>query len=486
MRGLPPELLDLLARVFALKQARTKLEESRLEVIAEKSRLETKAGLLTGFSGKVRRERAESIKVAVDDKSYYDAQIAKIESLVSLLNKEISRWLDCCLKTLDAAYSEGLAAHDHAEDWARLAHNFDRLVKALQMDLRDLMALYKHEAAQGPRSAKYVSAVRKLLPVARQVEIDIEFLNNVLAQRARRGGAGSPAPAQHPEYGWCETIEQLGGQTVQAAVETLRELVTLSTGFLPALVQEIKREQAVADEKAALARGKVHPSFLKLRWESLKPATAQELTSRQPVAVITETEALLLDGEFTTRFNHYLIKSIVRSPDAVTPQAAAGAGSAVQNDAELKILKETLELELEGVAKLKANLNRRERVLRENEQAFEEKRQREQAALDEARAKAAAQEEEIARKTFELEQRYLAEQKHLEALIAENNARVAFIEESEQRLLAKGQEQIERLAELDQQEDEIMAAKRQLNEMRKEMGLPIVPLRTKPVDEFAE
>jgi len=478
--------MDLLARVHALRHARAKVEEFISEAVAERARLETRPGLLSGLSGRARRERAEGLKAALDDKAYYEALIEKIESLISLLNKEISRWLDCCLKTLSAEYSAGLARHDFPEDWGRLGYRFEVLVKSLQMDLQDLKGLYRSENPAGPRSAQHANAIGKLLPVARQVEIDIEFFNNILAQQARGRGRAEGEAAQHPEYGWCETIELLGRQSVTAAFETLRELITLGASFLPAVAQEIKREQAVAEERAALAPRAGHASYLELRWEQLKPAAAQGMTSRQPVAVIAETEALLLDGEFSARFNRYLVKSIVRSPVQPTAERSGSAASTAPDDAELKVLKDTLEVELEGVAKLKANLTRRERTLRESEQAFEEKRQREQAELDEARARVAVQGEEVARKLREVDERLVSEQKRLEALIEENTARAAFIDESEQRLMSKGQEQIERLAELEQQEDELMAAKRELNEMRKEMGLPIVPLRTKPVDEFAE
>lgn len=479
--------MDLIARVHALKHAQSKLEESRNEAVAERMKHETKPGLLMGLSGRVKRERAEGLKAALDDKFYYDGQIGKIESLISLLSQEISRWLDCCLKTLAADYPASLARHDYPEDWSRLGYRFDVLVKTLQMDLKDLKSLYRSENPSGPRSPQHDAAIGKILPTARQVEIDIEFLNNILAHQTRIKGTGADETPPHPEYGWCETIELLGNQSVPAAMETLRELIALAASFLPALRQEIRREQAVAEEKAALASRKGPPSYLACRWEGLKPAAAQGMTARQSVAVIAETEALFLDGEFSARFNRYLIKSIVRSSSQPARETArAGAARATPDDAELKGLKDTLELELEGVAKLKANLTRRERTLRESEQAFEEKRQREQAELDEARARVAVQEEEVARKLCEVKKRFVAEQKRLEALIEENTARAAFIDESEQRLMSKGQEQIERLAELEQQEDEIMAAKRELNEMRKEMGLPLVPLRTKPVDEFAE
>ena len=74
----------------------------------------------------------------------------------------------------------------------------------------------------------------------------------------------------------------------------------------------------------------------------------------------------------------------------------------------------------------------------------------------------------------------------LEELKAELAARGAFIEESEQRLLEKGQEQLEHMAELEQKDAELMATKRELNAMRKEMGIPMIPLRAKPVNEFEE
>lgn len=473
----------MLVREYALQQARAKMEGARGQVVAEKTRLETNPGLLMSLSGRGKRERDEGIKAAIDYKSHYDAQLGKIESLNSLLNKEITRWLDCCLKLRSPDYCVGLAAHDFPEDWSRFGYSFDVLIKAFQMGLEDLMVLTKGERQNGPRSEAYLGAVRKLLPLARLVEIDVEFLNKILAQRARRKGAGPGPVTQHPEYGWCETIEYLSGQPVPTAIETLRELVATSGSFLPVLAQEIKREQGLAEERVALGGRKTHPSYLKLWWEGIKPAAAQGHVAGEPEAVIAETEALLLDGAFAGRFNRYLLSTIVRSPSqaqAEPPRAAAVA------DAELKAMKEKLEAELEDVAKLKANLTRRERTLRENEQAFEEKRHREQAAIEEGQASLATREQELAGKIKEWEARFAAEQARLEALIAENDARVGFIEESEQRLLAKGQEQIERLAELEQREEELESTKRELNEMRKEMGLPIVPLRTKPVDEFSE
>jgi multidrug efflux pump subunit AcrA (membrane-fusion protein) len=211
--------------------------------------------------------------------------------------------------------------------------------------------------------------------------------------------------------------------------------------------------------------------------------------------IISETEALLMGGEFSARFNRYLVQTMTPSapPAAPAKTTTTPPTPAVQSDAELRALKAKLQAELEEVAGLKAGLAARERTLREGEQklreqeqAFAEKCKREQASLDEARAALVPREEEIELKARQAAEKQAEELARLEEVKAELAARSQFIEESEQRLLIKGQEQIEHLAELEQKEEELMATKKELNGMRKELGLPLIPLRAKPVDEFEE
>jgi DNA repair exonuclease SbcCD ATPase subunit len=123
---------------------------------------------------------------------------------------------------------------------------------------------------------------------------------------------------------------------------------------------------------------------------------------------------------------------------------------------------------------------------RDHEQAFAEKCKREQAALDETRAQLAELEAGILTKDREAEERRAEQRAQMEEAKAELAARSVFMDESEQRLIAKGQEQLELLAELEQKAEDLLATKRELNGMRKEMGLPMIPLRAKPVDEFDE
>jgi DNA repair exonuclease SbcCD ATPase subunit len=212
--------------------------------------------------------------------------------------------------------------------------------------------------------------------------------------------------------------------------------------------------------------------------------------------IITETESLLMDGEFTARFNRHLVQSITPSQPAAAPEKPAATNttpSFPQNDAELRTLKTKLQAELEEAAKIKAGLAARERTLKENEQKLREQEQafaarckREQEAIDETKAKLGELEAEIVRKDREAEEARAEQLAQLEETKAELAARSLFIDESEQRLLVKGQEQLETLAEMEQKEEELMNIKRELNAMRKEMGIPMIPLRAKPVDEFEE
>ncbi|MET0263270.1 MAG: hypothetical protein ABW223_10260 [Rariglobus sp.] len=488
--GLPAELVDMLVRETALDLAHRKLDDARSEVIAQKSRLEGKAGLLKGFSGKGSQER--DLKTVLNHRAHYDSQIKKAESLTALLNRETGRWLECCLKTGTADYAVALSTHDFPADWVRFSYDFDLLVKSFQMGLQDLAAQFKRDNPGVPPSQLRKDSIRKLLPVSRQIEVDIEFFNRILAQQARLKKSGKAT--QHPEYSWCETTEQLAAQPSDAALATLHELLTACAGFLTTIGHYIKRERLLAEEKAAKTP-QAAPSFLKIWWENAKPIAAQAVKEEQLEALLAETETLLMDGEFSARFTRYMVQTMTPSQpqDAPEKPAAHAATPAVQSDAELRALKARLQGELEEVAKIKAGLATRERTLRENEQAlrdnehrFAEKCQREQAALDEARAALAALEEEVAHKARQAAEKQAEELAQLEETKAELAARSVFIDESEQRLLFKGQEQLERLAELEQKEEELMTTKSELNTMRKEMGLPMIPLRAKPVDEFEE
>jgi hypothetical protein len=352
------------------------------------------------------------------------------------------------------------------------------------MELADLRVRYRSEDPRGPRSAQHGQAIRRLLPVARLIEIDVEFLNRVFAEQARIRGERHPT-ARHAEYGWCELIEQLETLPVAAASDTVQELVAVGETFLATVVQDIRREQAAAAEKAGRRGRRAPPSFLKVWWDRLKPLVERGMKLSGPEAIVAETEALLLDGEFAGRFNRHLTDSIVRHP---VPQIVPGAPAAqpAGRDEEVRALRKRLEEELDEIARTKAGLAKRERLLREGEQAFAEKRGREQSEFDRARASLAAQEAEFAERVRVWTETAERERAEVEALKADQAARETFIEESEQRLLTKGQEQVERLAELEQREEDLMAARRELNEMRRQLGLPVEPLRTTPVDEFNE
>ncbi len=477
--------MDLLVREAGLVWARARVEVARVSALAEKTRLETNPGLLKSLSARAKRERQEGIKAAIDYKAHYDAQIEKVDSLILLLGKEIGRWLDCCLKTRSPDYIAGLAGHAFPEDWGRFAYHFELNAKAFRLELENLRLAARREGGQATRAPFGGGDLRRLLPAARLIEIDVECLNRVVAEQARASGRRSDARPRHTEYGWCEIIEQLGTLSPGAAFETLQELTQVSGSFLTAVLQDIKREQATAEEKAARAGRRAAGSFLNVWWDRLRPVVERDLKPSEPEAMIAETEALLLDGEFSGRFNQHLIDSIVRHAAPAAPTGRAAEASPAR-DEEIKALRKSLEQELEEVARIKIGLAKRERVVREQEQAFAEKRQREQAELDEARARLTAQEADFAARVQAWEETQRREQADLDALKAEQAARTSFIEEGEQRLLAKGQEQVERLAELEQREEDLDAARRELNALRKELGLPVEPLRTTPVDEFNE
>lgn len=269
----------------------------------------------------------------------------------------------------------------------------------------------------------------------------------------------------------------------------MHELLAACSGFLANFATLLKREKTLAEERATQL---VHalPSYVNVWWDTAKPAAALLLKEDKLEAVIAETQALLLDGEFSARFNRYLIKTITPSAPQPAPEKPATnahvATAAPHSDAELRALKAKLQAELEETARIKAGLAVREQTLKENELKFAERCKREQAALEEMKAKLVAQEEEIALKARQAEEKQAEELAKLEEIKGELAARTAFIEESELRLMEKGQEQIEALAELEQKEEELMSTKRELNTLRKEMGLPLIPLRAKPVDEFNE
>ncbi len=483
-------------RESALVLAREKLLAAKHEVIEEKARLEEKSGLLKNLTTKARQER--DLKTAQGNLVHYDSQLNKAGSLMALIEKDARRWLECCIKTGSPDYVAALATQDYPEDWARFHYQFELLVKSFQMGLQDLMAVFRREAVNGGRSQLLMDSVRKLLPVARQIEIDVDFFNRILVQQGKQRRGATGKVAQHPEYSWCETVEQLGVLPREEALGTLRELLAAGVAFLVNLGQVIKREQLAVESKAAQLGKKKGSgqSFLQTWHDGLRAASLQVVNADKLAGIITETESLLMDGEFTARFNRYMVQSITLSQPVPAPVKSAtthAAPASPQNDAEVRVLKAALQAELDEVAKTKAGFATRERLLKENEQrlrdqeqAFAEKCKREQAALDEAKARLAEMEAAIVIKDREAEEKRAEQMAQIEETKVELAARAEFLEESEQRLLNKGQEQLESLAELEQKEEELMATKRELNAMRKDMGIPMIPLRTKPVDEFSE
>lgn len=472
----------------ALSLACEQLKDARSAVLEEKARLEEKPGLLKNLTARARLER--DLKTNQHSLQHYDSQLNKAACLAALIQKDALRWLECCLKTGSLDYAAALATRDYAADWSRFHYGFELLVKSFQMGLQDLMAVFRRENVNGARSQLLLDSVRKLLPIARQIEIDVEFFNRILVQQGKQQRVPTGKVAQHPEYSWCETVDQLGSLPMEEALGTLRELLAACSGFLTNLSQVIKREQLLVEARVAQS-GKAEGarSFLQSRHEGLRSGSLQRVEVEKLGTIVAETESLLMAGEFTSRFHRYLVQSITPGQ----PAAAAERPASPHNDAEIRVLKAALQAELEEVAKAKAGLAARERTLKESEQrlrdqeqAFAAKCKREQEALDATRARLAEQEAGIVLKEREAEEKRAGEEARIEETKAELEARALFLEESEQRLLNKGQEQLELLAEIEQKEEELMTTKRDLNAMRKEMGIPMIPLRTKPVDEFSE
>jgi hypothetical protein len=484
-------------RESALSLAREKLKEAQHEVQLHKARLEEKSGLLKNLTTRGRQER--DLTTAQSNLQHYDSQLKKAESLVALIQKDISRWVECSLKTVAPDYVAAFATHDHPEDWARFSYSFELVMKSFRMGLQDLLTVFGRENINGPRSPLLMDSVRKLLPLARQIEIDAEFFNRILAQREKQMLIAAGRATQHPEYNWCEAVDQLGVLPLDPALETLNELLSGCTGFLANLHQAIKREQFLVETRAAqIGRTEGRKQAYLQSWlEGLRAASRQHVNVDKLAEIVTETESLLMDGEFTARFNRYLVQSIppvqaqvVAPAKRATPRTTPAV---TQSDDELRALKARLQAEWDEVAKITTELAVRERTVTENEQklrdreqAFAENGQREQTALDEAKARLAALEAGIVLKDREAEAKRAEQAARLEEMQAEADARAMFLEESEQRLLNKGQEQLEILAEIEQKEEELMATKRELNAMRKEIGIPMVALRSQPVDEFSE
>lgn len=479
-------------RDAALSLAHGQLVVARNEVFVEKARVAERSGLLKNLTSKAKHER--ELLAIQGQLIHYESQLKKAESLASLIQKDISRWLECSLKTDAPEFAAALATHAWPADWGRFSYGFELLVKSFRMGLQDIVPVFRRESLNGVRSPLLQDSIRKLLPVARQIEIDVEFFNRILSQRENQRSAGAAAQL-HPEYNWCDAVEQLRVLPLEAAQDTLRELLDGCAGFLAIVGQAIKREPFQAEARGGRGEAAAPANFLEAALGTLRESALQWVNPQNLGTIITETESLLMDGEFTARFNRHLVQSITPAQAGGAPRAAAGvaAPAAAITDAELLELKAKLRAELEEAAKARDGFAARERAVLEREQAvenlekaFAKKCAREQAALDEARAKLAESEAAIAEKDREAEAKRVELMARLDEMQAEADARSQFLEESEQRLLAKGQEQLEALAEIEQREEELMATRRELNAIRKEIGLPLVALRAQPVDEFLE
>lgn len=378
----------------------------------------------------------------------------------------------------------------------RLSYNFDLLIKSYQLGLQDLVCAHKREHWRGTRSEALNDSIRKLLPIARQIEIDVEFFNRLLLVRAKMGGAAASAPALHPDYNWCEATHQLAGESIGEALETLDELLATSTRVLGELNRVMRRESESAAARPVPVPGAGHEaSFLGAQWERLRPEAIDQMKPASPRAVVDETEVLLTDGTITARFNRHMVETMGLVSAVAEPKkkAAPPAGGAAVPDAEVRALKARLEAELAEVAAMKSDFAEREKTFRarearqlEAERVSAERRKRELLEIEEARRGLVALEERALVTARRAEEERAQAMEQVEQFRAELVARESFLEEGEQRLMNKGQEQLERLAEMEQKEDELAAIRRELNEMRREMGLPLVGLRTQAFDEFSE
>lgn len=448
---LPAYLQELLMREAALALARKGIAEAAEEAQRKKEALAGLNALRSFVPGESRRRHVADRKQAEEQAARLDAGLRKLDTTEMVLLTCVERSLENFLRLHDPEYVAGLAAYRFPHDWQRLVERFEQAKDALVGILSALVNVMENARPKENMSA-FAPDCRLLVEEAaiagRKLDAEIGFINAVADEQRRQYGPDTITLPRQPETGWAQTVGALLEVPAEECLRATRNLVRECHDVLDGIGTAIHAESKLVNGVKVLEVPSYHAGV----WKALREASRLSIEAKDLQRVVSETEQMLDLGTLDPWSPPAPEKKPVQPVAAVAPVPGgaeplfAGTSPAVARRSDVAPSSSS---SAQAPTRKEHKLSLRGRNSRRPEM---------DGVSPETRDTPVPAVGSVALKSSEIaaleEQRALLERR-LEEMRVELQTRETYVMESEERLLQKTQQQVEREAELEQREDQL-------------------------------
>lgn len=434
IESVPASLYDLLTREIAYQRVRSLLLKSLDDA---RRNLQALKATRPPFLILINRELKTSLSMAEDSVAMLEKGLSKLDEQEPKLNAFVSHRIENYLRKTSADYIRSLVEKRFANDWPRLSVQFEHYTAAFQGTL----ALLEATLAQlGPYQTLSMHPscgplLARAILTAKQFEAEIAFLNKIADAQSRQAGPEGFTLHRQLELDWSSALQSFAEEDGKSGPPALRQLLTqfheVSQNARRAIRDECAPRTSPESEEPA--------SYHALQWRLLRDAVQLRVNPQELDVIARETEFLLENGR---------IAEIASSQEEVRRHSITTTVTPAQSSAAKAAPPPRPKRESEPVLQLRT---RRSHSTPPHEPpAPAATRTGDTPAMPELTAIKADLENEITRLRNE----------HQDLL-----ARTQFIEESENKLLDKSQEQQEREVILEQRAEDLLSLEKRLREM---------------------
>jgi hypothetical protein len=461
IEAIPASLYDLLKRELALQLRRTllvqSLEEARRNVQELKA---TRPPFLLLKAPEVKRGHNHALATAEDAVTLVEKDIAQLDQQEPQLSAFVAYRLETHLRKTSQDYVRSLVEKRHPEDWQRLRRQFEHHVTAFQSSLAALemsvSGLIPLQTIEGDPSCRILLA--QSIANAHAFEAEIAFLNKVSDAQSRHVGPERFSLHRQLELDWTKALQELASADSRSGPPSLGQLMRQFSEVAH------NARRAIHDECPPGRKDREPtdaPGFHSIQWRILRDVVRLRLHQGELDNIALETEQFLENGRIAE------LAHMQEVPALPTGSRATRAPLAVATPLKVAAPPPTPRLEMEPTLRLR--------------------RKRPTPPIA-ASAAAPASATIPAENSDELHAQRQALENEIERLRREQQellARAKFIEDSENKLLDRTQEQQEREIMLEQRAEDLSALEKRLRE-----AYPQAPLseavNAAKIDEFNE
>lgn len=290
--SIPDRLQDLLVREAAFTLSRKRISDA-LRVAKEQKTAAGGGRPLLSFLFKDSKKASQRREI-VENVSVMEAGIQKIDAAFPALEACVERSLENYLREHDYEYVNGLASSRFLDDWHRLLARFDQTVANFIGQLNELKSAFetlpaREPCGSHPEARKSIDAV---VATARALQDEISFVNKIADAQRIRAGTEAITLYRQPERNWKGTAHSLLFTMPGPAIATVILLLNESNEMSERVRSAIHGECQLASYVVQYGVTSYHQRV----WASLREAATLRIDPDTLETTLTDTEEKMERG----------------------------------------------------------------------------------------------------------------------------------------------------------------------------------------------